>query len=1103
MFPGATCELEIDECQSQPCLNGGSCRDYINSFTCSCRPGFQGDRCEIDVDDCREQPCQNGAVCTDAINKYSCDCSQTAFMGQHCEIPAPPCRSQPCLNSATCVENKDNYTCRCWPGFKGRECEVDVSECASAPCLHGGRCIERSWQLLYGVEPLLPASYDPRHATGFLCSCQSGTTGTLCQEITQQCEDSPCQNAGLCVSRVGGYGCICPPGGPEGPHYGGQNCSELLVGCEGHECQNQASCEPFFTDGIHGYSCSCPPGFIGPLCQTPTAFSFERRGHLLLQSPLVAAEASCNISLSFRTAVPSAVLFQRGSEGLLLGLEVKEGRLRLSLQREASAGAGSEGPGQALEVPHNVTDGEWHSLEAVLADGVLWLTLRGAEGCEREACRVEAPVEDSLVGLEEPESPPHYTIIGGVWEGRSRAAARPPAQAFIGCLRDVFVDSQLVVPDQWLSNYAVNVTLGCSHRDRCLVNPCQNQAQCINLWQGYQCRCPRPYKGQDCAEEYVTGRFGHEDLQSYAEFTVTDNPGHDITVSFFLRTRSPNALLLVLANSTSQYLRAWLQEGRLVIQLNGLESVRGDAEVVDGEVRFVSVAVENGSMSLDVGNRRQGEAGVRPLGVQAGDRVYVGGLPQQAGSLEFGGYLKGCLQDLRINHARLQFFGLDDAPVMSYNAERLANVTPGCPGDDSCRRKPCQNGGVCYSVWDDFSCTCAPSTAGRRCEEVRWCELSPCPPYAECSQLSQGYECLSNATFLDDSSVLYYRGNGRISRNLTSMSLSVRTRKHHAAVLHAERGPEFLTVSVQDGFLSLELQTGPAPTGPAPVSLSSGHQVSDGEWHSAHLFMTSPWDEASRWSLVLDENTEDVSTSVAPGGNLNFLRDGVDILVGGLGLEAGWSWEGCLGPLEVGGIVLSYLSPAEVNLPRTQDEQFVRISSTPPRSGCGGAPVCRPDPCLHGAVCSDLFNLFSCSCSEGWAGQRCEVLIDTCASGPCIHGTCSVTGLGYECACEPGYRGAQCDEEVDMCEEHRCAHGGTCLHGVERYACLCPENYTGPYCRDRVEEVPWYIVVKTLKPRLPVSVCGDENRNYTCFNGGNCTDIELSCDCPPGYSGHR
>lgn len=41
------------------------------------------------------------------------------------------------------------------------------------------------------------------------------------------------------------------------------------------------------------------------------------------------------------------------------------------------------------------------------------------------------------------------------------------------------------------------------------------------------------------------------------------------------------------------------------------------------------------------------------------------------------------------------------------------------------------------------------------------------------------------------------------------------------------------------------------------------------------------------------------------------------------------------------------------------------------------------------------------------------------------------------------------------------------------------------------------------RPKLPVSVCGDESSNYTCFNGGNCTNRELSCDCPPGFTGHR
>lgn len=57
------------------------------------------------------------------------------------------------------------------------------------------------------------------------------------------------------------------------------------------------------------------------------------------------------------------------------------------------------------------------------------------------------------------------------------------------------------------------------------------------------------------------------------------------------------------------------------------------------------------------------------------------------------------------------------------------------------QRNPCLNGGMCYSMWDNFICTCPASTAGRRCEEVRWCELSPCPTDAECRMLNQGYEC--------------------------------------------------------------------------------------------------------------------------------------------------------------------------------------------------------------------------------------------------------------------------------------------------------------------------------------------------------------------------
>lgn len=54
---------------------------------------------------------------------------------------------------------------------------------------------------------------------------------------------------------------------------------------------------------------------------------------------------------------------------------------------------------------------------------------------------------------------------------------------------------------------------------------------------------------------------------------------------------------------------------------------------------------------------------------------------------------------------------------------------------------PCLNGGECYSMWDDFICSCPTNTAGQRCEQVKWCELSPCPATAVCLPLSQGFEC--------------------------------------------------------------------------------------------------------------------------------------------------------------------------------------------------------------------------------------------------------------------------------------------------------------------------------------------------------------------------
>ncbi|XP_035869045.1 aggrecan core protein isoform X1 [Phyllostomus discolor] len=50
---GAT-TTDIDECLSSPCLNGATCVDAIDAFTCLCLPSYRGDLCETDQELCEE-----------------------------------------------------------------------------------------------------------------------------------------------------------------------------------------------------------------------------------------------------------------------------------------------------------------------------------------------------------------------------------------------------------------------------------------------------------------------------------------------------------------------------------------------------------------------------------------------------------------------------------------------------------------------------------------------------------------------------------------------------------------------------------------------------------------------------------------------------------------------------------------------------------------------------------------------------------------------------------------------------------------------------------------------------------------------------------------
>lgn len=77
-----------------------------------------GERCQKDIDECLSNPCLNGGTCIDEINGFTCNCTEQ-WMGQTCERPYDVCDLKPCSNNGTCIpgDYRDKFTCSCMKGM--------------------------------------------------------------------------------------------------------------------------------------------------------------------------------------------------------------------------------------------------------------------------------------------------------------------------------------------------------------------------------------------------------------------------------------------------------------------------------------------------------------------------------------------------------------------------------------------------------------------------------------------------------------------------------------------------------------------------------------------------------------------------------------------------------------------------------------------------------------------------------------------------------------------------------------------------------------------------------------------------------------------------
>uniref|UniRef100_A0A3B4U7A9 Protein crumbs homolog 1-like n=1 Tax=Seriola dumerili TaxID=41447 RepID=A0A3B4U7A9_SERDU len=1130
-FQGSHCDLDINECASRPCQNNGTCVDEVDHYRCDCAPGFKGEtvelssmfdppqsgtwlhilcgeifsiyitnpgeariNCEVEIDECEVKPCQNGATCRDYVAAYKCECVGTGFVGDHCEEDIPECASDPCKHGATCLEGINQYKCLCWPGYEGDNCEVDVDECERLPCENGGKCFERSDVLNYGtLHELNTANFTYEGAAGFICHCLPGFTGDNCSVNVDECEVAPCQHGGSCQDLINSYQCVCPSGftgvhcevdinecdshpcqngascedaanayrchcpppEPDQEPWGGRDCDVRLVGCQQHQCQHEAGCVPMLTDdGEQSYACLCPPGWSGERCNTSTTFSFNSEGYIHMQLPVSknrtrreADDHGLHMQLRFKSTLPDMVLYYRGTVEQFVSLELVSG----SLQAWVKAG-------KVLHVvyPGPVNDGEWHQV-SVTMDERLVLSIKGP-GCE-EGCRVKNEGHNHLIFLQ-PSSFQQLYVGGAPQEYLAHTTS---GRGFVGCMEDLYVDHKLLLPQDLIREENHGLELGCTKTDWCQEDPCLQRGQCVDMWVRASCQCQRPFYGESCEREYPSWTFGHENTSSYSAYNILESHGNNFSISFLMRSLKHNGLLLQLSRDGDPYLTIYLKEGTVAIYSPHTTLLSEATFVTDGNNNLVTVKVHNGHVVFPkAGNHRA----LGNVSVEAGDVAYVGALPVGNSMNAWGGNFKGCLQDVRLDHKHLT---MEDYPetVEVYQASTEENVLPGCHSDDTCKDEPCFNGGQCQVTWNDFKCDCSINYSGRLCETRLWCVDNPCFDGVRCVDLQDGYECLTEAIFQDNS--LQYFANSSLLSPVTRITMDIRTRDENGILLRAAGRAEVFCLGLLNSSLLVKLDSGVSSE---LLAFTSDRTVADGVWHHVQLTMVDPAQSVSRWRLTVDGQR--VGGSFGVGGNLNFLND--------TKIWLAEKYTGCLGEVRVGGVYLPLIRVPEA----PQVSWFSRLGGHEPIIGCQGAPICDSQPCLNQGECLDQFYEFNCSCSSGWEGELCETEINECSSGPCVYGTCKDLLADYQCDCEPGYTGKDCQEELDNCLEFSCVNGGSCVEMVGTHTCLCPPGYVGKRCQ-------W---------RFPPVACDAKTE---CLNGGICIGGNSggNCTCKPGYTGAR
>ncbi|XP_076799587.1 uncharacterized protein LOC143444282 [Clavelina lepadiformis] len=236
---------DIDECAPlvSPCHPNAECRNLQGTFTCSCRPGFDGngDNCQAircpDLSNLENGVQQPAVLSTNVGSVITFQCNPgyqffgsdgVAFRRMRCELSGSwdtnflqcvdidECNTDPCDPMATCFNTLGSFTCQCDNVYSGNGFNCEEIVCGSPPFITNG--VFSPILETYSIRTELSYTCDDGYfidGTDFAICQSDGVWSTeqfICQDIDECQTPDICAPNSKCSNTVGSYQCNCNDG---------------------------------------------------------------------------------------------------------------------------------------------------------------------------------------------------------------------------------------------------------------------------------------------------------------------------------------------------------------------------------------------------------------------------------------------------------------------------------------------------------------------------------------------------------------------------------------------------------------------------------------------------------------------------------------------------------------------------------------------------------------------------------------------------------------------------------------------------------------------------------------------------------------------------